>query len=482
MKYFYIFFFNYFIFNKYKMDSVDQETKLPNLMAVGEIPTDLSMDMDTEVLDPVVNNQNGICRFVLSNKGFLHSFSKITLCVDQAGKNTFPVGVGVHSLIQRCALRIGTTVVAETDDFNHWMGYKSMFIDNDINYERETYTTSRVMAHDLVYINDTDANETERNINASGIILKSYNEYFTSANGNNGNTTPVKEILTVNAPVFSVALADLFPFLRFNQLPLFMIDQQVSIELHFEPTASKKRGVALKTAGTGLAFNMDLTQTKFIADYIYYDNSMMETWASQNRVLNWTYNDYRLNKRSFTDAQLQTDLVFDVGGAGRICNKLITALELTANDPDLEMVNAFNSTAPDLTGNNNQLAITNLTYNDHRLYPIDRSNPALHFHDVIQAEQNVPQVCRQEYNKQGGSIDDTYTYNVYDQSSSIEGLNGKFQYLCYRLNRNERVNSRGIQISLKYTDALPTNYVHRTWLELVKTATLENGKFSCDYE
>ena len=70
----------------------------------------------------------------------------------------------------------------------------------------------------------------------------------------------------------------------------------------------------------------------------------------------------------------------------------------------------------------------------------------------------------------------------YVQSSSLAGLNGKFQYLCYRLNRNERVNSRGIQLELNYTDALPTNYVHRTWLELVKTATLENGKFRCDYE
>ena len=51
---------------------MEDETRLPNLMAIGEIPSDLAMDMDTEVLDPVVNNQNGMCRFVLTNKGFLH--------------------------------------------------------------------------------------------------------------------------------------------------------------------------------------------------------------------------------------------------------------------------------------------------------------------------------------------------------------------------------------------------------------------------
>ena len=109
----------------------DERGKIPDLMKIGSIPSDLSQDMDTEVLDAVVQSDN-FCRFVLTNKGFLHSFSKITLGVKAlAGKenSTFPASVGVHSLIQRCALRIGTTTVAEIDDFNHWMGYKSLFID-----------------------------------------------------------------------------------------------------------------------------------------------------------------------------------------------------------------------------------------------------------------------------------------------------------------------------------------------------------------
>jgi hypothetical protein len=461
------------------MDSLDEETRLPNLMDIGQIPSDLSMDMDTEVLDPVVNNQN-FCRFVLSNKGFLHSFSKITLCVSNAGKNTFPIGIGVNSLVQRCALRIGTTIVAECDDWNAWMGYKSMFIDNDINYERETYTTSRILAHDFQYKNNLNNVD---DVNASAIGLKIYNEPLVNALGTAGNTNAVKEIVTENAPVFSVALADLFPFLRFNQLPLFMIEQQVSIELHFKPTASLGRCVANLDDGlaTGQQFDMDLTQTKFIADYIYYDNSMMDTWASQNRVLNWTYNDYRLNKRTLTRAQLELDNVIDVGGAGRICNKLITSLEFNSATPDVEILSNYHSTAPDVINDNNQQFITNLTYNDQRLYPIDRSHPALHFHDVIQAEQNVPHVCRQEYNKQGGALTSTYTYMGYDLGSSTVGLNGKYHYICYRLNRNERVNSRGIQLELRYTGIGVGTYTHRTWLELVKEAKLENGKFSCYY-
>ena len=77
----------------------EPQTKMPNLMKVGEIPVDMEVDNDTSVLDPVINT-NTFCRFVLENKGFLHSDSKITLSVDKAGQQTFPANIGVHSLKQ----------------------------------------------------------------------------------------------------------------------------------------------------------------------------------------------------------------------------------------------------------------------------------------------------------------------------------------------------------------------------------------------
>jgi len=459
----------------------DERGKIPDLMKIGTIPSDLSQDMDTEVLDPVVNNDT-FCRFVLSNKGFLHSFSKITLGVTPpagGGESTFPANIGVHSLIQRCALRIGTTTVAEIDDFNHYMGYKSMFIDNDINLERETFLTSRVLALRLNY--DDTVNAVD-NINASDLYVK--NRLEPVSDGAGGAKLDAPEFIRIgNSPVFSVSVADLFPFLRFNQLPLYMIDQQISIELHFQPASSFKRCCHKKTDEVqGQTFAIDTTQTKFISDYIYYDGDLMEQYKNQNKVMNWTYNDWRLSKRSISQAVLATRSTIDIGGAGRLVNKVVTALEHTSTTPDTSIVNAYNSTAPAVSNNNNGTATTNLIYNDNRLYPIDRVNMALHFHDLVQTEQNVPQICRQMYNKQGGGLSDTYLYNRYAPSSSTEGLNGKFFYLGYRLNRNERVNSRGIQIELQYSTVLAGSYTHRTWLEIVKTATLDNGKFSCDFE
>jgi len=456
----------------------DERGRIPDLMKIGALPSDLLQDTDTEVLDPVVNTDD-FARFVLSNKGFLHSFSKITLSVDTAGAGQFPVNIGVHSLVQRCALRIGTTVVAEIDDFNFWMGYKSIFIDNDINLERETYLSSRQIALKLDY-NDTVGGLS--NINASSSSLKTKQYPALDAVGTAANTGSIPELRTGNKPVFSISVADLFPFLRFNQLPLYMIDQQVSIELYFQPASTLKRCVHVKTSeATGTLFTIDKTQTKFIADYIYYDGDMMESYRNQNQMMNWTYNDYRLNKRSFTHTQLALNNVMDIGGAGRLVNKIVCGLEYIAAAPDTSMINAFASAAPGLSGNNNGVFTTNLVYNDNRLYPIDRTNSAIHFHDLVQAEQNVPQVSRQMYNKQGGSLSDAYKYMNYAPSSSTEGLNGRFHYIAYRLNRNERVNSRGVQLELTYTNMDAGSYTHRTWLELVKTASLSNGKFATEF-
>ena len=58
----------------------DERSKIPNLMKIGAITTDMQMDYDTYILDPVVHTDN-FCRFVLNNRGFLNSFSRIQLSV-----------------------------------------------------------------------------------------------------------------------------------------------------------------------------------------------------------------------------------------------------------------------------------------------------------------------------------------------------------------------------------------------------------------
>jgi len=456
----------------------EPETAVPNLMKVGEIPINMDVDNDTEVLDPVVSNDNFV-RFVLSNKGFLHSGSRLQLSLnDPTEKSSLPVGVGIYSLIQRCRLSIGTHTVSETDDLNHLMGYRSMFIEQDKNKERETYLTSRIHALEIELDNSSKA---QSNTNGSDYRMDTILEPTMEDDGVVGDVELQNEINLRNTPEFSVALDELFPILKSESLPLYMIDEQVSIELHFTPNTNNSRGI-IEAGGTNdLSFPINTTKTKMIADYIYYPNDVMVAYSNQNKRIDFTYKEYRLNKRSFTATQIGQEQIFDIGGAGRVCTKVITAIETLVGTPEETMLNKYRSEAPALTNQNNGRFITNLYVNDHRLYPVDRENIAVHYHDIEQAERFPPQVHRQEFAKQGGSLSPDVTYLAYAPSNSELGLNGKYFYPIYSLNRNERINSKGLQIQLQYTKALAGNKTHRAYLELIKTATLENGKMRTDF-
>jgi hypothetical protein len=471
----------------------DERSRIPNLMKIGSITTDMQMDYDTFILDPVVNTDT-FCRFVLNNRGFLNSFSRIQFSVKANSDATIsdgsslPAGVGIYSLIDRVSLRIGTEIVSEMVDFNHWMGYKSMFIDNDINLERETYLTSRITALGLRYTEDTGGDES--NFNASGYAVKTNKEYDVSADGDDGDLGIQEELQNTNTAEFSVSVADLIPWLRFNQLPLYQFRDQVSIEIHFSPDANNNRMIVPATKA-GASFEIDGTKTKFIYDTIYYDGDLMARFAAENNDMNWTYTDYRLNKRSFTTAQLETLQVVNIGGAGRICNKVICGLEWEFANPDESILNRFIATSPTVSGVQGQLLTSNLIYNNNRLYPVDRTSPSVHFHDLISTEQNVPHVSQQMYsesadiNDTGDANDvgtlDQFTYNDKDPNSTSLGLLGNFFWQGFRLNRNERIDSKGIELEINYGN-LPAGetFIHRSWLELVKTARLLNGVFSTE--
>ena len=479
------------------MDTVsnnDDRARIPNLMRIGEIPSDMQMDYDTIPEDPVVNTQS-FTRFVLSNRGFLDSNSKVIVSVSANASATInalatlPAGIGAHALVDRVALRIGTTVVSEITDYQSWMSYKSTFIDNQINLERETYLTSRIMNHELLYTNDHGGEGSDVSASTYGISTKM--EYTASANGTGGDLVPQQELRNVNSAEFSLSVADLVPWLRQNNLPLYMFgDTQIALEIHWTDRLSPGR-MCLdgNSTATDQRFDIDTTVTQFYANYIFYPGDIMEQFAEQNKSMQWTYTDYRMNKRSFLGSALEDQQLIRIGGNGRIVNKVVSMLEHASGGGipvgDRRMLNRYSSVYPLTIGNNQQVMTTNAIINNLRLYPIDRSSPAIHFHDVIKTEDNVPQVTREEYNRGGQGAEQGITtdkpYNSYIQSGEDEGLNGQFFFVGYRLNQNARVNENGITLQVQYGDLTAADqYIHRAYIEIVSTATLENGKFRTD--
>ena len=137
-------------------------------------------------------------------------------------------------------------------------------------------------------------------------------------------------------------------------------------------------------------------------------------------------------------------------------------------------MNASETPGPPKTGEYGVLT-TNIKKNDKFLYPIDRTNTALHFHAVKDTEGMLPFVTRDEYSRQGGATTDG-TYWGVDQNTN---LRGKFFYNAYKINDGERVGTRGLELHNKYVTLPAGAYTGRCWIECVKVAMIENGRFDC---
>ena len=454
---------------------------IPDLIKIGSIPADLEVSVDTDTLDPVVSSDT-FCRFTLMNKGFMNSFSKIVLgCNPLSGSgatSTYPLNVGVNALIERAVLRVGAKTISETEDFGHFMAYKSMFIDPSQTLEREQVITGRNVALELRY--DIDADGTPySNVDAKSYGLSNgltyVNEDFNA--GTRDGLLPYVWPEMKQGPLYQVSLADLFPFLRFNSLPLYMFDEQISIELTFNPVNSQRQIGSV----AGLEqMVINTTDLKLIADYIFYDGETMEQFAEANSNMNFQYTDYQLNKRSLTQAQAQTKQILNVGGAGRIVSKMFHGLS-RGDIGSQSLLNVFHaeSSGPITTAGARNVGImtTNVRLNDKYLYPLDRVSNAIHFHDITSTEASPPNVSRDMYSL----ATDTFTDEDFNNILQNGTLPGFFFWNANRFNRNERINSRGIELEINYSKLENKTYTHRTWIEVIKTAQLRNGILDIEF-
>ena len=527
-----------------------QSSQIPDLLKIGSIPVNTAQDVETSVLEPVVHSDT-FCRFVFQNKGILHSHSKIEIGLNNmTAESIFPLGVGVYSLIDRVALKMGTKTICEIEDFAHWYAYKSTFVANENNKERELYQNGRAIAHAPQY-EDALADKGpvqgggESDTLAQSIGIDWGRDYKDNRNGGNpepdGNmilrpldfmnlqqqaTAKANDVATTqlpeDAPLFQLSLSELCPFLKMNQLPLYMIKEQVSLELNFTPakgtnqeTAESRRVVQVRgydaSTPAPAVPTINTTKTRLIADYLYFPQEMMEAYAQSNANMSFTYVDYQLSKQSVSVEQLKSQGIRNIGGAGRIVSKLFWGIQDEFAESEYLLGN-FYSQGPKRTytktpaTDNNGTATFNLKYNDNFLYPIDVDNSARHFYNVQSTEGLVPFVNREEYCGEGDACSSRRVcgwvqggHNP-DQGKEAErslhpNLTSKFFWNGARLNKNQRINSRGIELYYKVND-MPAlisrttaggvvhpspGYTQRVYMEVVRTATLNGGYFQCYY-
>jgi hypothetical protein len=445
---------------------------IPNFLMLEQIPNNYVQQLETDLLEPVVFSDgsattDGFCRFTLQNKGFLHSHSKIFIALKPAGttrRGFLAPHVGIGKIIKRAVLKIGNKSLNELDSWSGLHAVKSSLISNENNLEREQYLTGRAMNNNFIYNDDSS-------IFADTVGLDNGVEY----NGTDLRS-PAWAVLDglhpTECPSYMIDLSDLFPFLKVNQLPLYMIKEPINIELTFQPQHEQRIQVAsTDTADTATEIVRD--QLKFCADYIYYGaTDEMERYAMANKDMTFSFVDYRLVEHSTTQALLAGGVIRNLGMANRMVPRVITLL----NQPNAEaqILGNINSMAPTIpaSGVLDTTLRYNLRYNDRFEFTTDVENMARLF-SILQQAEGVPFLTRQQYSNGGIAGDMTSrTYNTRQQDTNLAG---HFFNLSTKLS-NGRVGQRGIELHI--TGAFPAGVdLVRCYCEYVRVAKLTVGIF-----
>lgn len=445
---------------------------IPNLISLSQIPSNMETKIETDLLEPVVFNQgdqaqDGFCRFTLQNKGFLHSHSKVFLSVTPGtGVNSgfFAPNIGIAQVIKKAVLKIGNKTLNEVSSWDALFAMKSSLIKNENNKEREQFTTGRFMCNEFRY---TEGSE----VLAPAYGLDNGLEYDHDHSGTPSLFVPTWAELDVGAPAqvptFSVDLSDLFPFLKVNQLPLYMIKEPINIELTFHPTV----GYRIQTSSgdtTGNPALINRSDLKFCADYVYYGmGDEMTQFAMANQDMTFSFVDYRLAEMTVSDTALESGIIRNVGMANRVVNRILVAVADTSLGEGV-LINGQNGIAPELDGGVPGTISYNVRYNDRFEFTSNVDNTARLFSILTDAE-GVPFLTRDQYSHQKALITTDELNGIVQANSFL----GTFFYMGTKLT-NGRVGNRGLELHLtgEFPSAVDTL---RVFAEYLRVASLKNG-------
>ncbi len=517
-------------------DPLDSSQKMvPDLIRLDQVPDNFLQHVETDLLETstfqeATASSTGFASFNLAQKGFLHSHSKILVgLVPGAATQFLPTNIGIASIIDRAVLKVRKSgqVINDISDFGHFHAVKSAQISNETNREREQYMTGRIMNKEFKHYYDDGAQTDYSADTSKGYGLDNGREYSQSSLGavrgigQKGQIQPFALMDTgavAESPTYSIDISDLFLFMKTQSLPLYMIDQGLTIELFWSRTTTDR--VCVGAVGdAGNAAVIDQNELKLVADYITYtEDDAMNRYRDQNPVIDLSFSDYRLSKNTRSQAELATGFVRQLGMNNRVVPRVTTTLAIDGSGStpagpapatitrfqDQSLMNQYNMQAPVehqfrvAAGEGQQLSY-NVRYKSRFEFSQAITNKARAFTQFVQSE-GLPFVSRQEYSRdQGGYLvgrsaagapQGAAEFEDYGQSTV---LGGQFFMLGTRLT-NGRVGNDGIELHLsgEFLDPCPsragtaavpgaaipgtTQYIVRTYCEYVRRARLENGE------
>lgn len=481
-----------------------------------------SQVIESEVLRPVVfSSDNTFARFELEPKGYLSPSSSISFTVSpnaNVKRAFFPVGIGVHSLISRAVLRTSSgRVLSDIEEFGHLKSLTSMYVANDAQAQREQYLNGRCVDFQFNY--DGAGADSVGTYSANSYGLANGREYVQKNILNKEDDATTKssaqqsglnhhnfQVISNDAnrltlsPSYSITLHDLFPFLKSrsaeDQLPLFMFESdRVQIELYFTDPKNERVSVGGVVALNPLdnSFLIDQNSVELISDHIFYPTQTLEQQKAQASKEPFRYFDYILSRQtlkassanSFKDDNT-TNNIRNVGGAGRVVTRVFTGI-VPQTSQEATPLNSYVSEAPVKQGDFVGRLESNIFYNERYLFPQTLSNGARQFHNLSDSTSRHIYTTREMYSNGGNLIAGNDSDLFYEGVRQDTSLAGKSFWQGFRLNRGERVGSKGIDLNISLTKTadgktftqgglVDGTYIQYSFLEVQRFAEMKGGQ------
>lgn len=244
-------------------------SQLPSVLQVATIKDIETMNIKTEVLDPITITQTQAV-FQIPKTGILDGGSMVQLGVTGSSDLFFPLNTGIHGLIKSCRLKVGGKVLASNDDYAHYTTMTRQFDSPEhrafVDMVKSGACGDRFAEVESGRIGYRDLEST---VNATATLTESLVPEFIRPTSDDSTT-----------PLFSVPLSTLIPMMRSRQLPLLAMKEHVYIEIVFNQqlvSADVGKVCCLKEGSTASpAVTVSTSNIKFISDHLYYTDAKMD--------------------------------------------------------------------------------------------------------------------------------------------------------------------------------------------------------------
>lgn len=254
------------------------KSQLPDVLIPVQKTTMSNVDIFTSVLEPINKSQRKLT-FNLRQQGILNAGSRLVMSVhpedaasSAAGDCFLSLTAAIASTIDSCVLRAGTKVLARTENFGKFYAMK-----------KSVHTASQKQNIDMVL--DGGIVNVGPSPNTDGLLAIDTGSAIYTDKTTASVPDKYKPVISqTDCPTFSLGLNDLFPMMRGMMLPLFAMQEVVSIEINLVQQANTQTGKTMlfrSAPATTTATTYGLNNFVMHLDYLEYDMQTMMNIRNQ---------------------------------------------------------------------------------------------------------------------------------------------------------------------------------------------------------